>query len=58
VLPKVVEDLSAFIARPLLFPVKASLRESKDVDVIGAKGLTEVLKVDEVVAGADAIGVL
>jgi hypothetical protein len=58
VLPKVVEDLSAFISRPLLFPVKASLRESEDVYVIGVKGLTEVLKVNEVVAGADAIGVL
>jgi hypothetical protein len=57
-LPKVVEYLSAFIARSMLFPVKASLRESEDVDVIRVQGLAETLEIDEVVAGADAVGVL
>jgi hypothetical protein len=42
----------------MLFPVKASLRESEDVDVIRVEGLAEVLEIDEVVAGADAVGVL
>lgn len=58
VVPKIIKDLSAFSSRAVLFPIKSSFGQTKNIDVIVIKSLAKIFEVYEIIACAYSVGIL
>jgi hypothetical protein len=58
VMPKIIQDLSAFSSRAVLFPIKSSFGQTKNIDIVVMKSLAEIFEVDEIISCAYSVGIL